>query len=146
MRESNLMAALILRLGIGFYLILLGLWGYTEPELSLKAMQAYAHLPQWYSSIFIDIAPYFLFLCGIFLVVGVLTSYAALFAALMLLPLFFGAGAFTPTDNLHALIQKRMIYKDLVIFVGCISIYFGGAGAFSLDRVLIGLYGSKTKD
>ena len=135
-------APLLIRLSVGFYFFLLGLWAYLEPDLSTQAINRYSGFSGWMTAFYVNFGCYLFFVLGILLIFGCLTKHAALLGSLLLLPLLYGAGIFTPHgDNLVYFLEKRSLYRDGVIFASCLSLVFSGGGAVALDGLLLGLKG-----
>lgn len=62
---------------------------------------------------------------------------------IFILPLLYGAGMFSPQgDSLVYFLEKRSLMRDVVVVAGCLSLILTGPGAFSLERILRGLYGT----
>jgi uncharacterized membrane protein YphA (DoxX/SURF4 family) len=135
-------APLLIRVTIGFYFFLLGLWAYLDPDLSRLAVQKYSGFSPELSGLYTTVATYVFFAIGPMLVAGLLTKKAALIGAIMLLPLFCGAGMFNGSENnLAYFLEKRSLYRDLVIFAGCLSLALTGPGALSMDGIFTDIYG-----
>ena len=129
---SALWAPLFIRVGLGFYLILLGVWGMITPEFLVEErVQNYAGLTGNFLTLYSIIGPYALVVIGSLLIIGLWTVGAAAATVLLLFPLFYGAGLFEKGVDYVA---RRSLYKDAVLLCAAVSLLFSGAGMFSFDR------------
>lgn len=139
-------APFILRVVVGFYFILLALYGLSEPEQFKHTLEAFAGVNGALCDIYCAIGPTMILLVGALLVFGLFTVPAALLSGLLFLPLFYTAGTFESGTSLQMYVDRRVLYKDLVVFVANISLVFTGPGVFSLDGVLSSIYGSASEN
>ena len=128
-----LWAPLFIRVALGFYLLLLGVWGFSESAAVSTRVEQFAGISGNLLVFYSTVAPYILILVGALLIVGLWTVASAGLACIVLFPLFYGAGMFERSADYVA---HRSLYKDGVLLFAAISLLFSGGGMLSLDRIL----------
>jgi uncharacterized membrane protein YphA (DoxX/SURF4 family) len=126
-------APVFLRVGVGFYFILLGMWGLDDFESFSLAMQKYSGFSGVLLQVYAAVAPFLLVAVGALLILGLWTVATAMLTILLLLPLFYGAGLFEKQPDMLA---RRSLYKDACLLGACVALLFTGGGILSLDRLM----------
>ncbi len=133
------LALLLIRIALGFYYIVLGVWGLEDSEVFLRAIETYANATGDLVVFFAQVSPYILLLSGGLMVLGFLSNLACVLSLIVFTILLLWSGAFALVgDGLQVYIARRSIIKDLVVYVANFSILFSGPGRLSLD----GLFGT----
>lgn len=133
----------IIRLAVGVYFFLLGSWGVSDPEHFRYALEQFSGFSGLIATLYSTFGPWLLCTIGVFLVLGFMTIPATLASCLLFLPLFWSAGTFQSAHELQNFVDRRVLYRDLVVLVSAMSLLFSGAGKFSLDEMLQRIYEKK---
>lgn len=134
-------APLIVRTILGFYYIVLGVWGYQDSDIFHQAVERYTGSSGILIDLFALLSPYIFLACGALMIAGFLTSLASLISLVVIAMLLLWSGAFALVgDGLPQYIAKRNLIKDLVVFGANASVLFSGPGALSFDKFFRSLY------
>ncbi len=126
-------AGFLLRLSLGFHMILAGVWSIDDFQRFSAHMAQLTGFMGQLTQLYAAVAPFVLITVGGLLLLGLWTVAAALVAVIFFLPMFYGQGLFEfPSDVL----ARRAIYKDACILCACASLTFTGGGILSLDRLM----------
>ena len=118
---------LFVRVALGGYFVLAGLTKLENPQGFIEEIQAMRLLPNTMSTLYGILLPYFEIVAGGLLIVGLWTTLAAVFAALMLASFILALGIFTTSLG--------PFNKDIILLAATISIMYTGAGAVSFDGI-----------
>lgn len=108
---SNIMW-ILLRLILGFAFILASIDKIINPEKFLEVINNYNIVPQFMSPIIAVVLPWLEFICGIFLILGILIEYAAVMIIFLLIGFIYGVSV--------------NLYLGSDIECGCFSLLFEG--------------------
>jgi len=102
----------LLRLILGFAFILASIDKVINPEKFLEVINNYNIVPQFMSPIIAVVLPWLEFICGVFLLIGILTESAAVMTIFLLIGFIYGVSI--------------NLYRGLDIECGCFSLLFKG--------------------
>ena len=117
----------ILRIVLGAYFVLAGWAKLSNVPGFIKEVQSFGVLPAQAATLYGILLPYFEIVAGVFLIIGIWTTLAALLTSLMLLSFVMAFGIFPKTGAL-------LFNKDILLLAASISLMYSGAGAISVDR------------
>lgn len=123
---NPLYGPLILRLTLGAYFVLKGLYVLDNMPSFVRLVQSFGVLPEPFATLYAILIPYLSLIAGTFLVLGIWTTLGSIIAALMLLSFVVALGIF-PSN-------REIFNKDLILLAGTLSLLYSGAGAWSIDR------------
>lgn len=116
---------LLIRLPLGLYLIMAGLYMLSSQNAVVNAIQGLRVLPEPFATLYGVLLPYIAIAFGSLILIGLWTTLAALVVSFTLLPWIFGLGLF---DHRH------FLNRDLILLGASLSLMYSGAGACSVDR------------
>lgn len=135
MDESEHIVSFILRLGVGIPLLYLGLLKTFSPVALAVWMEWLSAVPMLSSLavVWLNLMLYTELLCGLALIAGLFTRYAAGIASALLLFQLFVLNWYAPQSLLGP--WGPYMIKDLVLLAATLSIVVFGAPSWSMDSL-----------
>jgi uncharacterized membrane protein YphA (DoxX/SURF4 family) len=121
---NGLYAGLLVRVPLGLYFVLAGLFKLKDPDAFVAIVQQKQVLPEPLGTLYGILLPYVEVGAGTFLIFGMWTTLAAIITSLMLLSFIIALG----------IRDHQPFNKDILLLGAALSLLYSGAGAFSIDR------------
>jgi len=138
--------ALLGRIALGLMFIFASFYKIIHPAAFVQAVMEFKLLPPFMVNAFSLILPWLEFICGIFLLLGLLTGGSILIINLLIIMFLFaigsalirgidmGCGCFPPWIDQK--ITTRLFLRDLLIFLVALQVFFCDRRVFSLDKLI----------
>lgn len=115
----------IIRIMIGSYLFMIGLVPMNDIQGLVEAVKKIYGFQDGTAMLVGSIFPYICMITGFFLIVGMWTTLAAIFASFIYIFGIYGFGL-SPSPY-------EPFNRDILTLAGCVSLMYTGAGFFSID-------------
>lgn len=123
---NSIYAPLFLRLGIGSYFILNGLYILNDIPGFILLVESFKMVPSPVASLYAILVPYMAIAGGSLLVLGIWTTLGASLISILLLS-FIGLLGLFPNS-------REIFNKDVILLAATLSLMYSGGGAWSIDR------------
>ena len=138
--------ALLGRIALGVIFIFASFYKILHPAAFVQAVIGYKLLPFFMVNLFALILPWLEFICGIFLLLGLMTGGSILIINLLIIMFLFamgsalvrgidiGCGCFPPW--IEQKITIRILLRDTIIFLVALQVFFCDRRVLSLDKLI----------